>query len=75
MHNNERSKKCKRVTEQAAHIEKCWRTLNQEIAETIEEQERDPWDNYMAIRNHTMFQNDIRYIRRQLMKLSKMLEE
>ena len=70
-----RTKKMEEIARQFEFIEMLFETLREEMKENFEDQNKDPWYNYEAIRNHTQHANDVRYIRRQLLKLQKMLEE
>ncbi len=70
-----RTKKMEEVARQVEFIEMLFETLRAEMKEGFESQNKDPWYDYDAIRNHTQHANDVRYIRRQLLRLQKMLEE
>lgn len=75
MKNADRAKKIKRIFEQIEFCKKCLETLIQDINADNVEQDNDPYDNWAYIRNHSRHVNDVIYIRRQLMKLEKMLKE
>ena len=71
----ERSRKIKIITKQMQHCRVCLETIAEEFEDDVKEQDKDPWYKYDCIRNHTRYANDVIYLRRQLMKLEKMLME
>ena len=74
MKNKDRDKKVKRIFEQSEFCKKCLETLMKDINADNVEQDNDPYDNWTYIKNHSRYVNDVIYIRRQLMKLEKMIK-
>ena len=75
MINADRNKKLKIIKHQIQHCRECLDILETEINENADAQDKDPWDKWHQIRNHTRYANDVIYLRRQLLKLEKMLRE
>lgn len=75
MKNEERNNKIKYISKQMEFCQKCMQTLIDDFTTDNKAQDADPWDNYNSIRNHTRHANGVIYIRRQLMKLEKMLRD
>lgn len=75
MTNEERNKKLNKITKQIRFCRDCLNTIESEIDADAREQDEDPYDKWHYIRNHTRYANDVIYLRRQLMKLEKMLRE
>lgn len=74
MKNEERYKKELEIIEQLAFCQTLMSRLENDIMDGSEAQEKDPWDNWSQIRNHTRYAQDVIRIRRELMKMEKMLE-
>ena len=75
MINGNRNKKLNAITRQIKFCRDCLNTLEAEIDADAEEQDKDQYDKWEYIRNHSRYANDVIYIRRQLMKLGNMLRE
>ena len=73
--NSDRTRKALKLMAQLHHCRKCLDTLMDDFDASIEKQNNDSYDAYHYINNHTVYANDIRYIRRQLLKAEKMFEE
>ncbi len=74
MKNEERSKKEREILAQLDFCQNLMTRLKYDIMEGSEAHEKDPWDNWFQIRNHTRYAQDVIRIRRELMKLEKILE-
>ena len=74
MKNEERYKKEREILAQLDFCQNLMTRLKRDIMEGAEAQEKDPYDEWHQIRNHTRYANDVIRIRRELMKLEKMLE-
>ena len=74
MKNEERYKKEREIIAQLDFCQNLLTRLKRDIMEGSEAQEKDPWDNWFQIRNHTRYANDVIRIRRELLKAAKMLE-
>ena len=74
MKNEERYKKEREIIAQLDFCQNLMTRLKYDIMEGSEAQEKDPWDNWYQIRNHTRYANDVIRIRRELMRLEKILE-
>ena len=75
MTNGERNKKLNKITKQIRFCRDCLNTIESEIDADAKEQNEDTYDKWDSIRNNTRYANDVIYLRRQLMKLEKMLRE
>lgn len=75
MVSEKRNRKITLIKRQIEHCRVCLETIADEFGESVAEQDKDPFDNYDYINNHTRYANDVIYLRRQLMKLEKMLME
>ena len=75
MTNGERNKKLNKITKQIRFCRDFLNTIESEIVADAKKQDEDPYDKWEQIRNHTRYANDVIYLRRQLMKLEKMLRE
>lgn len=69
-----RTKKIKAVRKQMDFCEQCMKTLREDFDADMDEQDKDPWDKWDDMRNHTRHANNVIYLRRQLLKLEKMLK-
>ena len=70
-----RNKKIKAVRKQMDFCEQCLKNLRDDFDTDMDEQDKDPWDKWHDMQNHTRHANNVIYIRRQLLKLEKMLKE
>lgn len=75
MINGDRNKKLNKITRQIRYCRDCLNIIESEIDANAKEQDEDPYDKWHYIRNHTRYANDVIYLRRQLLKLEKMLRE
>lgn len=75
MISNERNKKMNIITKQIKYCSECLKIIKDDINNDVEEQNKDPYDNWHQIRNHTRHANNVIYLRRQLLKLEKLLME
>lgn len=75
MISKERNKKLNVIKGQIRFCRDCLNTIEKEIDDDAEEQDKDPWDKWDYIRNHSRHANDVIYLRRQLLKLEKMLRK
>ena len=75
MVSEKRNRKMKLIKRQIEHCRVCLETIAEELEKEAAEQDADPFYQWERIRNHTRYANDVIYLRRQLMKLEKMLME
>lgn len=75
MISNERNKKMNIITKQIKYCSESLKIIQDDINNDVEEQNKDPYDNWHQIRNHTRHANNVIYLRRQLLKLEKLLME
>ena len=75
MVSEKRNRKMKLIKRQIEHCRVCLETIAEELENGVAEQDADPFYKWERIRNHTRYANDVIYLRRQLMKLEKMLTE
>lgn len=73
MENKERTRAFRLVMDQLSHCEKCMNTLRNNLTHSMAEQDGDPFERYSNIKHHHRHANDVIYIRRQLLKLEKLL--
>ena len=75
MISKERNKKLNVIKSQIRFCRDCLNTIEKEIDDDAEEQDKDPWDKWDYIRNHSRHAKDVIYLRSQLLKLEKMLRK
>lgn len=75
MVSEKRNRKITLIKHQMEHCRVCLETIAEELEREVAEQDADPFYKWDQIRNHTRYANDVIYLRRQLMKLEKMLME
>lgn len=75
MKNTERDKAIDAINMQIKFCSSLLMRLDLEFNDCMNEQDKDPYDSWRAIRNHTRFAEDARRIRREALKLAKLLEE
>lgn len=75
MTNGERNKKLNAINRQIRYCRDCLNIIESDIDAGAKEQDEDPYDKWNYIHNHTRYANDVIYLRRQLLKLEKMLRE
>ena len=75
MINGDRTKRFNAITRQIRYCRDCLDTLKSDLDDDVANQDKDPFDSWRQIRNHSRYANDIIYIRRQMLKLEKMLRE
>ena len=74
MKNEARTKKEKAIFSQLDFCQNLMTRLKYDMMNGSEKQDKDPWDNYYMITNHTRYAEDARRIRRELLSLIKMFE-
>ena len=74
MKNEERTKKENEIFGQFDFCQNLMTRLKYDMLNGSEKQDKDPWDNYDTVTNHTRYAEDVRRIRRELMILIKKLE-
>lgn len=73
MISEERNKKMNAITRQMKFCRECLDIIRDDLDNDVSEQDKDPFDNWHQIRNHTRHANNVIYLRQQLLKLEKML--
>jgi len=75
MFNTERNEKEIKVSKQLVFCVDLLNRMVNDFTDNTIEQEKDQWDDYLTIRNHTRFEQDTIRLRRELLKLEKMFKE
>ncbi len=75
MFNKERNEKEIKVSKQIVFCLDLLNRMVNDFTDSTAEQEKDQWDDYQVIRNHTRFEQDTIRLRRELLKLEKMFKE
>lgn len=75
MFNKERREKENKIDKQIVFCVDLLNRMVNDFTGSTDEQEKDPWDDYQMIRNHTRFEQDTIRLRRELLKLEKMFKE
>ena len=75
MFNTERNEKEIKVSKQLVFCVDLLNRMVNDFTDNTVEQDKDQWDNYQTIRNHTRFEQDTIRLRRELLKLEKMFKE
>ena len=75
MFNTERNEKEIKVSKQLVFCLDLLNRMVNDFTDNTVEQDKDQWDDYLTIRNHTRFEQDTIRLRRELLKLEKMFKE
>ena len=74
MKNEERDKKIDKINRQMNFCRDLLNRLDSDFNIEMRKQDKDPWEKYSNVKNHTRYAEDARRIRRELLELCRLLD-